>query len=204
MSSSIETLYEIQENNKPQLAQMFYANKYFNIDLASRTIESPEYLSVLKDHQAENVYFRINRFCDYMDLSTTTCVVQYKVRDEKGKIVTGIYPVPYYDIITEQGDPETGAEDKLIFPWCIDGRASQNAGPIEYAIRFYKIDRDGTKFTYNLNTLPATSKIMYGLDVKDNDLNGQYTLPDEVAYDFLLAEIVKAQGRDTFWIEYND
>ena len=95
MSSSIETLYDIQENQKPELAQMFYATKYYDIDLDSRTVESPEYLSVLKDHKAENVYFRINRFCDYMDLSTTTCVIQYK-----NKQGTGIYPVPYFDITT--------------------------------------------------------------------------------------------------------
>lgn len=199
MSSSIETLYDIQENQKPELAQMFYATKYYDIDLDSRTVESPEYLSVLKDHKAENVYFRINRFCDYMDLSTTTCVIQYK-----NKQGTGIYPVPYFDIITGQGNPDAGEPDKLIFPWCIDGRASAVSGPIEYAIRFYKIDRDGKKFVYNLNTLPATSKIKYGLDVKDDDLNGQYTLPDEVAYDFLLGEIVKAQARETYWIEYKD
>jgi hypothetical protein len=70
-------------------------------------------------------------------------------------------------------------------------------------VRFYKIDRDGKRFLYNLNTRPATSKILYGLDVQAEDLKGEYTIPDEVAYDFLLAEIVKAQGRDTYWIEYN-
>lgn len=204
MSSSIETLYNIQENQPPELAEMFYARKYYDIDLVTRTIETPEYLSVAKDHKAENVYFRINRFCDYMDLATTTCVIQYKVRDEKGNVVTGIYPVPYFDIVTEHGDPSKGIVDKMIFPWCIDGRASMNAGPIEYAIRFYKIDRDGHQLIYNLNTLPATSKIKYGLDVKDEDLKGQYTLPDEVAYDFLLSEIVKAQSKDTYWIEYKN
>ena len=59
MSSSIETLYDIQENQKPELAEMFYATKYYDIDLATRTIETPEYLSVAKDHKAENIYFRI-------------------------------------------------------------------------------------------------------------------------------------------------
>lgn len=197
MSSSIETLYEIQENEKPELAQMFYATKFYDIDIDSRTIETPEFLSVQKDHKAENIYFRVNRFCDYMDLATTTCVVQYK-----SMAGAGIYPVPYFDIISAQGNPELGEPDKLIFPWCIDGRASEVSGPIEYAVRFYKIDRDGKKFLYNLNTLPATSKIKYGLDVQSEDLKGEYTIPDQVAYDFLLSEIVKAQGRDTYWIEY--
>lgn len=199
MSSSIETLHEIQQNSKPELAQMFYANKYFDIDLDSRTIQSPEYLSVAKDHKAENVYFRINRFCDYMDLATTTCVIQYR-----NKLGTGIYPVPYFDIISEQGNPEEGIPDKMIFPWCIDGRATEVEGPIEYAVRFYKIDRDGTKFTYNLNTAPAQSLIKYGMDVKGQGMDGQYTIPDEMAYDFLLSEIVKAQGREMYWITYNE
>ena len=46
MSSSIETLYEIQENEKPELAHMFYATKFYDIDIDSRTIETPEFLSV--------------------------------------------------------------------------------------------------------------------------------------------------------------
>ena len=114
-----------------------------------------------------------------------------------------IYVVPYFDIISEQGNKDTGTSDKLIFPWCIDGRASSVSGPIEYAVRFYKINSNGTKFIYNLNTVPATSQIKYGLDVQAEDLKGEYVINNDVAYNFLLSEIVKAQGRDIRWIEYN-
>ena len=133
MSEYLDTLFDIQENNPPKLAEMFFANDYHDIDLKTRKIDSPEYLSILKDHKAENIYFRIDRFCDYMDLSTTTCIISYK--NKKG---SGIYVVPYYDIISFRGDINEGTVDKLVFPWCIDGKASAVSGNIEYAIRFYR------------------------------------------------------------------
>lgn len=197
MSEYLDTLFDIQENNPPKLAELFFANKYYDIDLSTRKIDSPEYLSILKDHKAENIYFRINRFCDYMDLATTTCIIQYKNKNNQ----TGIYVVPYYDIVSFKGDINEGTIDKLVFPWCIDGKASALTGDVEYAIRFYKIDETGQKLLYNLNTLPAISKIMYGMDVKDNAFDGEYDIPD-LAYDFLLQEIQKLQRKDTFWIEY--
>lgn len=196
MSEYLDTLFDIQENNPPKLAEMFYANKYYDIDLSSRKIDSPEYLSILKDHKAENIYFRINRFCDYMDLATTTCIISYKNAKE-----AGIYVVPYYDIVSFRGDIETGMVDKLVFPWCIDGKASAISGNVEYAIRFYKIDETGQKLVYNMNTLPAISKVMYGMDIKDEAFDGDYDIPAS-SFDFLQQQITELSKRDTFWIEY--
>ena len=196
MSEYLDTLFDIQENNPPKLAEMFFANTYHDIDLKTRKIDSPEYLSILKDHKAENIYFRIDRFCDYMDLSTTTCIISYKNKEE-----SGIYVVPYYDIVSFRGDINEGTVDKLVFPWCIDGKASAVSGNIEYAIRFYKVDETGKKLVYNLNTLPAISKIMYGLDVEDQAFEGGYDMAAS-AYEDLLSRIQELQKRDTYWIEY--
>jgi hypothetical protein len=53
----------------------------------------------------------------------------------------------------------------MLFPWCIDGMATAAAGPVQYSIRFYKLDPSGKKFIYNLNTLTATSEVKYGMNV---------------------------------------
>jgi len=90
-----------------------------------------------------------------MDLSTTTCIIQYINADGEANI----YPVPFFDIQTYAN------EDKILIPWCIDGKATKKDGIVEYSIRFYKIDANGKKFLYNLNTLPAKSKILYGFEV---------------------------------------
>ena len=131
-----------------------------------------------------------------MDLATTTCIISYKNAKE-----AGIYVVPYYDIVSFRGDIEAGTVDKLVFPWCIDGKASAISGNVEYAIRFYKIDETGQKLVYNMNTLPAISKVMYGMDVKDEAFDGDYDIPAS-SFDFLQQQITELSKRDTFWIEY--
>jgi hypothetical protein len=67
----------------------------YDIDLNSREINSPKFLSVKKDHKSETVYFRVDRFFDYVDLSTTVCLVQYITPKTKK---SRIYVVPFYDI----------------------------------------------------------------------------------------------------------
>lgn len=221
MSGMVKTLYDIQQDQKnkkkfakvsqiiedsdlsgapddlsPQ-ASMPYAIKYVDVDLETREIDSPEYLSVAKDHYAENIYFRVNRFYDYMDLATTTCVIQYQ--NAAGE--TGIYAVPYFDIEKGKGNVENGHPDKIIIPWCIAGKASAVDGKITYAIRFYRVDMNGHELTYNLNTRPAVSKIMYGMDVSNPEMDGNYNIP-ATAYDQLVQMIGEVRSKDTYWIEY--
>jgi hypothetical protein len=65
----------------------------------------------LEDHSSEIIYFKIDRFYDYMDLSTTACLIEYV----NAKKETGLYAVPFYDIMSFQN------EDKMLIPWCING-----------------------------------------------------------------------------------
>ncbi len=222
MSNFIDTLYQIQESQEGidkfvnlaeviesgptaaddelnSTAVMPYAIKYYDVDLDTRTIDSPEYLSIAKDHKAENIYFRMNRYYDYMDLATTTCIIQYQT-----PVHTGIYVVPYFDIVTGKGDIKTGTPDKLIISWCLDGKASEVAGTITYAIRFYRTDMNGKELLYNLNTLPATSKILYGMDVIDPDLGGDYDIIiEDSAYADLANAISELSKKDIYWIDYS-
>lgn len=187
-----QNLWLIQHNNFPRKAILGFAEKFYDVDLKTRTINSPEFLSVLKDHKAESIYFSVPRYVDYMDLSQTACIIQYKLANG----ASGIYSVPFYDITTLN---QPGNE-RLILPWLLDGHATSVSGPIEYSIRFFLVNENGTKFLYNLNTLPATSKVLYGMDVVHDDLAGQFNY-DPTNYETLLNKIMQAQQQDIYWIE---
>lgn len=150
-------LYLIQDTNKPSIAVLMPSDeKIYNIDLSTRSVETPRYLSIEKDHFAETIYFLMDRYYDGVDLSNTTGIVQYI----NAKKESHIYAIPFYDIVTFEG--------KILFPWCIDGAATKKAGDIKYSFKFYntfKDKDDNVLFSFNLNTIPSTSKILTGLDV---------------------------------------
>ena len=189
----LEKLWLIQTNNFPRKAILPYAEKIYNVDLKTRIIDSPEFLSVQKDHSAESIYFSAPRYVDYMDLSETACIIQYRLMDGK----TGIYHVPYYDI-TSQREP---GKERIIFPWLLSGQATALSGPVEYSIRFFRVDEAGKKLLYNLNTLPATSSVLYGMDVQDEDFEGQYNGIEATQYETLLNLISEILNQDMYWIE---
>ena len=70
-----EALFRIQTENAPILAILPNTENTHKIDLNSRKVSAPEFLSVERDHKSETIYFEIDRFCDYMDLATCACVV---------------------------------------------------------------------------------------------------------------------------------
>lgn len=144
--------------NIPQLAVLLpKSESIYNIDLDSRTIESPEFLSVRYDHNSETVYFIVDRYFDNMDLSQTCCVIQYINAKQEGRF----YVVPFYDIVTFKD------ANKMIIPWCIEGEATKAAGEVTYSVRFFKTDDTGKKLTYNLNTLSSTSTVLNGMNILD-------------------------------------
>lgn len=123
-----------------------------NIDLNRRTIQAPEFLSVQYEHHAETVFFIVDRYFDSVDLATKTCIIQYKNALKEDRI----FIVPYYDTTYE--------ENKIIFPWCISGEATKASGIVEFSVRFYEVDIDNRRFLYNLNTQPAKSKVLHGMN----------------------------------------
>ena len=180
-------LHLIQTQNPPKLAILPTAEKTYDINLDIREINSPKFLSIEHDHQSETIYFKIDRFYDYMDLATTACIIQYI--NAKGE--PRIYAVPFYDITT------CAEESKMLFPWCIDGGATAAAGKVEYSIRFYKLDKEGKNFIYNLNTKTTSSEVLYGMNVQE--LTGDYDLTAS-AYDELNAKIDALKKMDIYWI----
>lgn len=62
-------LYRIQDENPPTVALL--APRYepiIDIDLDTRTISTPEFLSINTDHRSETVYFKCARYYNEVDL----------------------------------------------------------------------------------------------------------------------------------------
>ena len=153
----------INNNNAPCYAILDTDEEPLEINLDTREIKAPEFLSVLEDHRSETVYFKVDRYYDYMDLAHVACVIQYI--NAAGK--AGLYFVPFYDIYT------LAEENKILFPWNISGLVTEAAGIVHFSIFFYSIDQkyiDGKyeyDYVYKLNTKEAKSKILTSLTVSD-------------------------------------
>ena len=153
-------LFKINETyNVPSLAVLLPSSEnIYNIDLNSRTVEAPEYLSVTDDHNSETIYFMVDRYYDNMDLSQTSCVIQYINAKKEGRL----FVVPYYDIESYHN------MNKMLIPWCIEGEATKAAGEVTFSIRFFKVDDgDHKSLIYNLNTIPQKSLVKTGINILD-------------------------------------
>lgn len=193
MSSIVEQdylshLYIIQSQNPPSLVLFPETKRIYDIDLDARLIDGPQYLSTSNDHKAETIYFRVDRFRDYMDLSNTICVIQYVTPDGGAHV----YPVPFYDVLTEKHN------QKMILPWCIDGAATHFEGPVQYSIRFYMIEDNASEYRliYNLNTQVATGEVLHGMQV--SELSKDFEISAE-GYDHLLSMIQKINRDGVYW-----
>lgn len=193
MSSIIEQdylshLYLIQSENPPSLVLFPEQKRIYDIDLDTRTVDAPSALSVAYDHQAETIYFRVDRYHDYMDLANTVCVVQYITPDN----VMHVYPVPFFDVTTERH------KQKMLFPWCIDGIATRLKGKVTYSIRFYRLEENEGeyKLLYNLSTIPRSGEVLYGLQV--SELSADFDIPVE-KYDQLVQKIEEINRDGVYW-----
>lgn len=122
----------------------------YEVDLDSRTVQAPEFIGVQNDHQAEIIFFIVDRFFGRIDLSNTIGIIQYK----NARAEEYIYAIPYYDVITK-------GKDKLLFPWVIQGPVTRYKGEVEFSIRFFSLNNQ-YNVIFDLNTRPATSKILSG------------------------------------------
>lgn len=191
----------IQNVNQPAYAILPSAENIYNIDINTRTIEAPQFLSLEKDHKSETIYFQIDRFVDYMDLAQTCCIIQYNNANHKSRF----YPVPFYDVYTKAD------KNKILFPWCLDASVAEIAGLVQFSIRFFKIgerlnDRNEMEkfLAYNMNTLPAESKILKGITEYKPDMDSNYLLTPS-QFDQLTDRIDNlARFNKVFWTMLDD
>lgn len=135
----------------------------FAINANTRQIEIPPeftFLGVRGDHNAETIYFEIDRYFDGHDLSQETCVVQFESLDKNNiEINEGFFAVTQLDVSTAPG--------KIIFGWSIRNNVTAQAGSVRFSVRFYSIDPStsvSTFFLYSFNTLPASLPILESLN----------------------------------------
>jgi len=179
--------------NLPSLAILLPSTEnIYEVDLNTRKIEAPEFLSNYTDHAAEVIYFKCNRYFDYMDLASCAIVIQYKNAAGENRI----YPVPFVDVAT------CSLENKMLIPWCVDGNVTAQAGEVTFSIRFYKIDVNGAALQYSLVTLPAKSQILEAMNVVEDDAEPFVFTPSQ--YEELVARIqAYEQKNDLTWIVLN-
>lgn len=133
-------------------------DKIFEIDLNTRTIITPTFLSVEKEHKAETIYFLIDRYYEYKDLSQTSCIIEFVNAKKK----SSYFYVPFYDILTYEQNR------KMLIPWRIEGIATEVSGPVQFALRFFEIDEEGNP-SYILKTKVATAQVLKGMEYEDFD-----------------------------------
>lgn len=200
-------LYQIQDENRPRTIPLLPSDEHiYQVDLNSRIIEAPEFLSVEHEHYAETIYFEVDRWFDNVDLAFMTAVVQYI----NGNGDSFLYPVPYYDIETKPG--------KILLPWCISGAATAFPGTVKFAIRFYEIDLDSIEriytgqgnqyvlsnegeavFKYSLSTLPAESKVLYGMN--EEQLSEEYDIASDVVFEIFQRLNEVSRQATLYWVD---
>ena len=187
-------LWQLQANNPTTKAILLPGDEtIYEVDLNTRTIAVPKFLSVAKDHQAETIYFQFDRFYDRIDLTTKCCIIQYT--NAAGH--SYIYPVPYYDIETLNG------QNKVIIPWCIQGPATEQAGIVKFAISFYSVDINH-KINYCLNTLVASGEILSGQNTSTlDDLDESQVTLDSSLLELLqsLENLANSHELAVYWID---
>lgn len=207
----LQYLYIIQDKNFPQLqaSDIPKSEEKLIIDLNTRTITAPEFLSVTKDHNSETLYFMVDRYFDNVDLATMSCVVQYTNANPDKTANNGyVYAVPQYFLIAPDG------QQKLIFPWVIEGPATAYSGIVTFAVKFYRLmgewNEDPTlntlEYEYNLNTLTAKSRVLEGMDVLENNPDYSYNTNPSLYESILerllnLEQLQSSEEKMLYWIK---
>lgn len=202
MNTYQDLLFDIQQNfdnNKKIVELLPSEDEIFDIDINSRTVNIPQFLSVRYDHNAEIIYFRCARYVDNIDLVNTVCIIEYI----NAEGTPGLYWVPYYDISKYQYDDINNpavVTPVILIPWAVSGLATAAAGDIKFAVRFYRLDPDGKKFLYNMSTQPTTGEILHGMDLTDEELEQFKIEPDIVAQ--IYADLTKVRDyAATYWLD---
>lgn len=165
--------WHIPTLNKPHFVELKDRlgndKKIYSINLKTRTIEGPEYLSCRQDHNAEEIIFSVDRYHNEIDLADTCCIIQFETINSKtGQPYIGLYPVQFYDIQTKLH------ENLILIPWDIPINITQSAATVKYNFRFYKLAPENEQLVFNLNTQSADTIIVNTLPISDNRLDGTY------------------------------
>lgn len=94
-------------------------SRIYDIDLDTRTIQVPNFLSVTEDHNSSVIWFRVDRFYDDIDLYGTSCWIEYR-NALKQEFICTTYPKPFVH----------DTHDVLYIPWPITKAATEGSGTV--------------------------------------------------------------------------
>ena len=159
---NIESLFgRIEDISRldPKFLRLPLDEPMFEINANTRSINVPNDfksngLSVQGDHLAETVFFSVDRYFDYVDLSSTDISINWKMGNKTGRtknFVMSTNILPGY----------------VVFGWPIDNVITEKGGTLTFAVEFRKEENGIIK--YDFNTLAANINIKDGL-VIDNSI----------------------------------
>lgn len=129
----------------------------YEIDLNTRSIKAPKFISVENDHDAEVIWFIADRFYENFDLSDATVWIQYRNANKEEY---------FYQAPTIVSVDQFGAH-KILIPWMISQSTSIKAGTLEFGIQFFKVRNVETSdggfepvFDFILNTQSAKTTVL--------------------------------------------
>lgn len=120
-------------------------------------------ISVQGDHLAETVFFKIDRYFDFMDLMNTDIYINWKIGSESGRDKCFI-------------KSDSIIPGCIVFGWSISNHITGKSGSLSFAVELEVMHDDGQK--YSLNTLPATAAIKDGLVLIDPEV---YDMSDNIS-----------------------
>ena len=191
-----ETYYEYNDTSKNKkyekvkvTQQSYQPNKYYYFDDKGETPTLTYVLDQREEFNEEEIYYAliearyINAHVEYSNYKPR----QYYLLNDNNEFVLDVGPfnkdAEYYALVDQP---------KILFPWTIKYPATDAAGDLEFAIRFYQIDNYGTeekpdnRLVYNLNTKSAITRIQDTLEVeiKDEDFEDDANADRENAPDY--------------------
>lgn len=125
----------------------------YKIDWNSRKVEAPAFIGVEGDHEAEYLFFEMDRFVDAIDLADCIGIVQFKNANNE----------EYYQLLTSYDT--VSIPQKIIFGWDIQGVATKYSGNVFFSFKFFKINSG--ELVYEINTMPGKTKVYAGWLSKD-------------------------------------
>lgn len=150
---------------------------HFEINANTRAITIPANfkkngVAVQGDDLAEVLYFKIDRYFDYMDLNNTDIYIQWETPKDPatGLTTKSLSPAYIRDIESEPG--------KLIFGWALSDAITSLSGTLKFSVRFFQwADEEKAAsgaekvIAYSFSTLTASITINPGLnfDLESDD-----------------------------------
>ena len=171
---------------------------YIDVDLSKREIKLPssfyaDFLDVQNDHLAAEIWFRMDRYFEDVDLSKTTCVIEYINAAGEGRIC------PILSIDT------TTFNVQLCVCWQVGREATKQAGKIKFVLHFYNIVQNSNGdfvYSYSLSTRPCEATILKSLD-KTVSLDKAYDYSAEIMNE-IYGRLTAVEQKAVLWRDLED